>query len=109
MCCAACPLRARCTDSPHGRSVTIHPDERLLAELRERQATPAGRAALRQRVQVEHSLAPIGAWQGDRARYKGQRKNLFDLRRTAVVANLHALQGLPDVVALPHAAQCMGA
>ena len=102
--CAACPLRAQCTDSPHGRSVTIHPDERLLAELRERQATPAGRAALRQRVQVEHSLAHIGAWQGDRARYKGQRKNLFDLRRTAVVENLHVLQSLPDVVDLPHAA-----
>ena len=102
--CAACPLRAQCTDSPHGRSVTIHPDERLLEELRARQATPAGRAALRERVQVEHSLAHIGAWQGDRARYKGQRKNLFDLRRTAVVENLHVLQSLPDVVDLPHAA-----
>jgi len=41
--CAACPLRARCTTSSHGRSVSIHPDETLLAELRERQQTP-GRA-----------------------------------------------------------------
>jgi Transposase DDE domain/Transposase domain (DUF772) len=102
--CAACPVRAQCTDSPHGRSVTIHPDERLLEELRARQATPQGRATLRQRVHVEHSLAHIGTWQGDRARYKGQRKNLFDLRRTAVVENLHVLQSLPDVVDLPHAA-----
>jgi Transposase DDE domain len=102
--CAACPLRPQCTSSAHGRSVSIHPDEQLLAELRERQQTPAGRAALRERVQVEHDLAHIGAWQGDRARYRGQRKNLFDLRRTCVVNNLHVLQRLPDVAALPQAA-----
>jgi transposase len=102
--CAVCPLRAPCTGSARGRSVTIHPDERLLEELRARQLTPPGRAALRERVHVEHSLAHIGAWQGDRARYRGQRKNLFDLRRTAVVHNLHVLQRLPDVGDLPHAA-----
>jgi len=103
-CCAVCAVRSQCTDSPHGRSVSIHPDEQLLAELRERQQTPAGRAALRERVQVEHALAHVGAWQGDRARYRGQRKNLFDLRRTCVVHNLHVLQRLPDVAALPPAA-----
>ncbi len=90
--CAACPLRARCTSSAQGRSVTIHPDERLLAELRERQLSAAGRAQLRERVAVEHTLAHIGQWQGGRARYLGQRKNLFDLRRTGVVHNLHVLQ-----------------
>jgi len=95
--CAACPLRAQCTSSPRGRSVSIHPDEPLLAELRERQQTPAGRAALRERTGVEHSLARIGQWQGDRARYRGLRKNLFDLRRMAVVSNLHDLMRLPDV------------
>jgi hypothetical protein len=95
--CVACPLRERCTASTQGRSVRIHPDERLLGELRERQQTAAGRAALRERVQVEHSLAHIGTWQGDRARYRGQRKNLLDLRRTAVVENLHILQRRPHV------------
>jgi Transposase DDE domain/Transposase domain (DUF772) len=90
--CAACPLRARCTASAHGRSVTIHPDERLLTELRQRQQTPAGRAKLRERVAVEHSLAHVGHWQGRRARYRGLRKNLFDLRRSAVIHNLHVLQ-----------------
>jgi len=73
--CAACPVRARCTDSARGRSVSIHRDERLLEGLRERQPTAAGRAPLRERVAVEHTLAHIGAWQGDRARYLGQRKN----------------------------------
>jgi hypothetical protein len=89
--CVACPLRQRCTASPAGRSVSIHPDEALLAELRKRQATPAGRAELRERVKVEHALAHIGHWQGRRARYRGTRKNLFDLRRVAVIHNLHVL------------------
>jgi transposase len=38
-----------------------------------------------------------GRWQGLRARYRGLRKNLFDLRRTAVVHNLHVVARLkPD-------------
>jgi Transposase DDE domain/Transposase domain (DUF772) len=93
--CAACPLRARCTTSSHGRSVAIHPDEALLAELRHRQQTPDGRAKLRERVAVEHALAHVGHWQGRRARYKGARKNLFDLRRVAVVHNLHVIARQP--------------
>jgi hypothetical protein len=89
--CAACPFRDRCTTSSNGRSVAIHPDEELLAELRQRQKTPEGRAQLRERVAVEHALAHIGHWQGRRARYNGTRKNLFDLRRVAVVHNLHVI------------------
>ena len=94
--CAACPLRARCTTSRNGRSVAIHPDEALLAELRHRQATPTGRAKLRERVQVEHALAHIGHWQGRRARYTSTRKNLFDLRRAAIVHNLHVIARQPS-------------
>jgi hypothetical protein len=94
--CAACPLRQRCTASTNGRSVSIHPDEELLAELRQRQQTPDGRASLRERVQVEHALAHVGHWQGRRARYRGTRKNLFDLRRAAVVHNLHIIARQPD-------------
>jgi transposase len=96
--CQACPLREHCTRSRSGgRSVSVHPDEGLLAELRERQGTPEGRKKLRERVGVEHSLAHIGRWQGERARYKGERKNLFDLRRSAVVHNLHVIaRTMPD-------------
>jgi Transposase DDE domain/Transposase domain (DUF772) len=97
--CGTCPVREQCTRSAHGRSVTIHPDERLLEELRERQQTPAGRAQLRERTAVEHGLAHVGYWQGDRARYRGDRKNLFDLRRTAVVHNLHVIARQPAVTA----------
>ena len=93
--CAACPLRTRCTASSNGRSVAIHPDEALLAELRQRQQDPDGRAKLRERVAVEHTLAHVGHWQGRRARYLGTRKNLFDLRRVAVVHNLHVIARQP--------------
>ena len=89
--CVQCPLRNQCTTSPSGRSVSIHPDEALLFVLRQRQQTPQGRAKLRERVTVEHTLALVGQWQGRRARYRGLRKNLFDLRRCAVVHNLHVL------------------
>lgn len=89
--CQTCPLRSQCTESKQGRSISIHPDESLLVELRERQTTESGRAKLRERVSVEHTLAQIAQWQGDQARYIGLRKNLFDLRRMAVVHNLHVL------------------
>ena len=89
--CAQCPLKTQCTSSAKGRSVSIHPDEALLMELRQRQQTPQGRTKLRERVAVEHTLAHVGRWQGRRARYRGLRKNLFDLRRCAVVHNLHVL------------------
>jgi len=89
--CAQCSLRAQCTTSAKGRSVSIHPDEALFLELHTRQQTPEGRAKLRERVAVEHTLAHVGQWQGRRARYRGVRKNLFDLRRCAIVHNLHVL------------------
>jgi hypothetical protein len=94
--CAACPLGVRCTTSSTGRSVAVHPDEALLVELRQRHQTPQGRARLRERTKVEHSLAHIGYWQGRRARYLGPRKNLFDLRRAAVVHNLHVIARQPS-------------
>jgi Transposase DDE domain len=94
--CAACPLRPRCTASVHGRSVRMHPDARLLEEWRARHLTPQGRAQWRERIAVEHALAHIGRWQGRRARYRGVRKNVFDLRRCAVVHNLHVIARLPD-------------
>jgi len=102
--CTQCPLKTQCTTSAKGRSVSIHPDEALLIELRQRQQTPQGRAKLRERVGVEHSLAHVGCWQGRRARYRGLRKNLFDLRRCAVVHNLHVLarsqQAQPELQAV---------
>jgi hypothetical protein len=54
---------------------------------------------LRERAAVEHGLSHVGHWQGDRARYHGTRKNLFDLRRCAVVHNLHHIARQPEMMA----------
>jgi hypothetical protein len=91
--CARCPLRSGCTmASPAaGRSVTIAQDERLQHRLRKLIATPNGRGRLRERVAVEHRLAHLGRKQGRRARYRGVRKNLFDVRRAASVVNLETI------------------
>jgi DDE family transposase/transposase-like protein DUF772 len=87
--CRQCPLRADCTTAAErGRSVSIHPHESFLVELRAAQKTSSGRNELRKRTVVEHSLAAIGRSQGKKARFVGERKNLFDLRRHAAVANL---------------------
>ncbi|MGQ0649741.1 MAG: IS1182 family transposase [Gemmatimonadaceae bacterium] len=93
--CAACPLRKQCTSAKnHGRSVTVHPQEELLVGLRRDLKAADGRAALRQRTTVEHSLARLGAIQGQRARYKGTRKNTLDVRRCAAVDNLQTVARL---------------
>jgi hypothetical protein len=104
--CDHCPLRAQCTTAVlgHGRTVSIAQDEPFQHRLRQRAATRAGRAQLRQRVEVEHRLAHLGARQGRRARYKGVRKNLLDARRTAAVLNLETLQRKAEAQELPMAA-----
>jgi hypothetical protein len=88
--CDDCPLRIQCTTAAPGtgRSVTINENERLQHRLRKRIATRAGRETLRLRVGVEHRLAHITRRQGRRARYRGSRKNLFDLRRAAAIQNM---------------------
>ena len=88
--CGPCKLRPSCTQaaSGKGRSVTMGDDERLQKRLRSRLQSRAGRAQLRERVGVEHRLAHLANRQGPKARYRGTRRNLFDLRRLAVVQNL---------------------
>jgi len=88
--CSACDLRPSCTTSRR-RSLSVHPNEALLIQLRRSKHTHAGRADLRERTVVEHRLAHVGAIQGRRGRYRGVRKNLLDLRRSAAIANLHEI------------------
>lgn len=92
--CESCSLREGCTRSKTGRALAIHEDEPFLEQLRRTQATAEGRAALRERVHIEHGLARIGQTQGDRARYRGTRNNLYDLRRHAAVANLYVAMAM---------------
>ena len=88
--CDACALRAQCTTATHGqgRSVNIREDEQFQQKLRAKMKTQRGRASLRKRTAVEHTIAHQLAHQGRRARYKGLRKNQFDGRRHAAVSNL---------------------
>lgn len=92
--CDYCTLRAKCTaaSAGSGRTVAIAENERLQHKLRKLQKTPTGRAKLRERVAVEHRLAHIGRRQGRRARYRGVRKNLFDLRRACAIQNFETIQ-----------------
>ncbi|MHB8577476.1 MAG: transposase [Dehalococcoidia bacterium] len=101
--CDPCALRAQCMRGKRGsgRSITLHAEEPLLIELRAAQATPAGRAKLRERVGVEHTLARVGQVQGDVARYRGVRKQLFDTRRAAIIVNLQILDRLRQQRAQP--------
>ena len=94
--CQPCSLRAACTTAIGGRSSALHPQEALLQRLRGEQHHPDGRARLRQRTTVEHSLARVNQIQGPKARYKGIRKNTLDVRRVAVVANLQRIARLPQ-------------
>jgi hypothetical protein len=91
--CGPCPLRANCTQasSGKGRTVTMGTDERLQKKLRTLQRTRAGRRLLRERVSVEHRLAHLANRQGPKARYRGTRRNIFDLRRLSAVQNLETL------------------
>jgi hypothetical protein len=92
--CDRCPMRNQCTDASlgHGRTVAIAENEPLQKRLRKLAATPSGRARLRARVPVEHSLAHAGRRQGRRARYRGSRKNLYDWRRAATITNFETIQ-----------------
>lgn len=92
--CTTCALRPRCTTAKpgSGRSMAIAEDEPRQEQLRRKLATKKGRQQFRERVPVEHRLAHIGQRQGDRARYLGVRKNLYDLRRAATIQNLETAQ-----------------
>jgi hypothetical protein len=91
--CQRCLLKPACTDAKR-RTLHIHANEDLLIELRAAQASAEGRAIYRQRTAVEHRLARIDALQGGKARYKGSRKNEFDVNRAAAVANLQEIARL---------------
>jgi IS5 family transposase len=90
--CHSCTSREQCTKTKgRGRQVSIASDEALQQRLRNLIATPRGRERLRERVPVEHRLAHVASRQGPRARYRGVRKNTFDLRRVAALQNLETV------------------
>jgi transposase len=86
--CAACPLRAQCVRGVGGRTVAVHPQERLLQDARAFQASPAFREYRRRRQAVEHRIARLVQLGIRQARYVGRTKTAFQLLMAAAVANL---------------------
>lgn len=90
--CNTCELKPKCTTSDRGRGLRVAANEPLQAKLRVLQSSADGRARLRERVPIEHTLAHVSQRQGNRARYLGKRKNEYDLTRAAVLVNLQVIQ-----------------
>lgn len=91
--CFDCVMRSQCTTAKSvGRSLVIADDEPRQEKLRRKLQTKSGRQQFRERVAVEHSLAHIGQRQGPKARYLGTRRNLYDVRRAAIIQNLEVAQ-----------------
>jgi transposase len=89
--CAACPLRAQCARGQGGRTIQVHPQEALLRQARELQASPAFAEARRRRQVVEHRIARLVQLGIRQARYVGRTKTLFQVCLAAAVANLTLL------------------
>jgi hypothetical protein len=88
--CASCSLRRECTSAKR-RALQISEDEIAQQGFLRLVKSKNGRSMLRKRVAIEHRFAHLQQKQGDRARYLGERGNLFDLRRNAVVLNLEII------------------
>ena len=86
--CAICPLRAQCVRGRGGRTVAVHPQERLLQAARAFQASPAFAAYRRRRQIVEHRIARLVQLGIRQARDVGRAKTAFQLLMAAAVANL---------------------
>ncbi|MCB1713856.1 MAG: transposase [Candidatus Competibacteraceae bacterium] len=100
-------MRANCTDASNGRSLSIHSQEGLLQRLAQLSTSAEGRARLRERVEVEHSLAHVAQRQGNHARYDGVAKNRLHLHLVCAIQNLERAQTFTaqhQTGALPEAA-----
>lgn len=86
--CGVCPLRSQCVRGAAGRSVQVHPQERLLQQAREFQESPVFQEYRTRRQAVEHRIARLAQLGIRQARYFGRSKTLFQLFMAAAVANL---------------------
>jgi hypothetical protein len=89
--CTSCPLRSRCTSNAEGRVIVLNFHEARVQAARAEQARPTTRRKLRRRSLVERKLAELKMHGLAKARYRGQRKTLLQLRLTAGMVNLKKL------------------
>jgi len=101
--CAACPIRAQCVRGVGGRTVAVHPQERLLQEARALQASPAFADYRRRRQRVEQRIARLVQLGIRQARNVGTPKVRFQLLMAAAVANLTYLAVI-DLLSVPTSA-----
>jgi len=92
--CRTCPLMSNCLPEKGQKVITLHAHEELFQQWAAELATKEGRETRRARVAVEHALGRISSIQGNKARYRGIAKVQFHTTCSAVVANLHVLNGL---------------
>ncbi len=88
--CSLCGLRSHCVKAKghKGRTVRLHPQERLLQEARAFQQSAAFGEYCQVRQGAEHRLARLVQLGIRQARHFGRRKTLFQLLMAATVANL---------------------
>jgi hypothetical protein len=90
--CRGCPLRARCTTSKTGRSLTLHPHDALQRAHRIRAADPDFQTDYRRhRPMVERSIAWLVASGNRRLRFRGTRANDLWLHHRVAGLNLRRL------------------
>jgi hypothetical protein len=92
--CARCPLRADCTTSRRGRTISVHPQEAILQRARTEQARPEWKTRYRaDRPIVERKIAHLmrRAWGGRRARTRGRLRVTTDIDTRAGAINLARL------------------
>ena len=93
--CTNCPLRARCTTSQHGRSVTVDTYHRRRQANKTRWAQPATQAAYRRhRPMAERSIAWLTRNKARRVPYRGVAANHQWLTHRAAAVNLVRLTNL---------------
>jgi IS5 family transposase len=89
--CNGCHLREQCTTAKAGRSIRLNFHEERLQAARAEQARPSTRRKLRRRALVERKIAELKMHGAGKARYRGSRKNLLQLRLTAGLVNMKKL------------------
>jgi IS5 family transposase len=97
--CVGCHLREQCTTAKAGRKITLNFHEERLQAARAEQARPSTRRKLRRRALVERKIAELKMHGAGKARYRGSRKNLLQLRLTAGLVNMKKLFTLETALA----------
>ncbi len=93
--CRGCPLRARCTASKTGRSLTLHPLDAITRAHRQRAQDPQFQDVYRQhRPMVERSISWLVAGGNRRLRFRGTARNNQWLQHRVAGLNLRRLLAL---------------